>query len=73
MLDLIEGPNRGEFSTADAAEKKALGVVRKIGRNLMESWSEQQANQASAQIKKRVPSAKRNSKKKSIGKPHLAK
>lgn len=71
MLDLVESPNRGEFSTADAAEERAVGVVRSIGRNLMENWSAQQAAQASAQVEKRMPSAKKNIKKKSIGKPPL--
>ena len=73
MFNLVEMPARGEFMTADAAEEHALGVVRKIGRNLMENWSKQQSDQASFNIKKQVKSAKKNIKKKSTGKPHLGK
>lgn len=73
MLNLIEMPNRGEFITADAAEEQALGVVRKMGRNLMENWSKQQSEQASVQIQKRVASAKKNIKKKFSGKRHSEK
>jgi hypothetical protein len=73
MLNLVEMPSRGEFMTADAAEERAVSVIRKTGRNLMESWSKQQSDQASAQIKKQVKSAKKNIKKKSPGKQHLEK
>ena len=68
MLDIVESPSRGEFSTADAIEERTLGVVRNIGQNLMQNWATQQSTHTSLQIKKRMPSAKKNTKKKFTGK-----
>ena len=67
MLAIVEGPIHGEFSTADAIEERAVGVVRRMGHNLMESWANQQSAQTSLQIQEGVPSAKKNIKKKSTG------
>lgn len=73
ILDIVESPNRGEFSTADAIEEKAVGVVRNLGQNLMKNWAVQQSEQTSLQIKKRLLDAKKNIKKKSTGKQRLEK
>ncbi len=67
MLDIVESPSRGEFSTGDAIEERTLGVVRGIGQNLIQSWAEQQTLHSSEKIKQHVGSAKKNIKKKSIG------
>lgn len=68
MLDMVESPNRGEFSTADAIEERTVGIVRNLGQNLMKNWAAQQSEQTSLQIKKRMADAKKHIKKKSIGK-----
>lgn len=73
MLDIVESPNRGEFSTADAIDERTLGVVRSIGQNLIQNWANQQATQTCFQIKKRMPNAKKNAKKKFTGKRPSAK
>lgn len=67
MLDIIEGPNRGEFSTVHAIEERAIGVVRNIEQNLMQSWAAEQSAKASLNVTKRMPNAKKNIKKKSTG------
>jgi hypothetical protein len=67
MIDLIEGPNRGEFSTADAIEERTIGVVRNIGQDVMQNWAAQQSARAGAHVTKRMPHAKKNTKKKSTG------
>ena len=67
MVDIIEGPNRGEFSTADAIEERAIGVVRNIGQDLMQNWAAQQSARAGAHVTKRMLHAKKNTKKKSTG------
>lgn len=67
IVDLIEGPKRGEFSTVDAIEERAIGVVRNMGQNLMQNWAAQQSALAGAHVTKRMPHAKKNTKKKSIG------
>lgn len=73
MLEIVEGPNRGEFRTADAIEEETVGVVRKIGQDLVQNWASQQAIQTSEQIGKQVSSAKKDRKKKSTGRPPSAK
>jgi hypothetical protein len=73
MMNIMEGPNRGEFSTVDAIEEQTVGVVRSLGRNLMQNWATQQSSKTSSQIRERIPSAKKNTKKKSIGKQPLEK
>src|SRR5262245_18674437 len=72
MLEIIEGPKQGKFSRADEIEEKTIEAVRGIGRETMKSWSEQQAAQTSKQIEQGLSSAKKNVKKKSIGKRPLA-
>lgn len=73
MLDIVESPNRGEFSTADAIEERTVGVVRNLGQNLMKNWAAQQSEQTSLQIRKRMVDAKKHIKKKSTGKRPLEK
>ena len=67
MFDLMEGPNRGEFSTVDAIEERTIGVVRNIGQDVMQNWAAQQSAKAGEHITKRMPNAKKNTKKKSSG------
>lgn len=68
MLEIIEGPKQGNFSKADDIEEQTIEAVRGMGRATIESWAEQQSLQTSGQIERRVSSAKKNVKKKSIGK-----
>ena len=63
MIDIVESPSRGELSTVDAIEERTVGVVRSLGQNLLQNWAEQQSLHTSLQIKKRMPSAKKNTKK----------
>ena len=69
MLDIIEGPKQGKFSRADDIEEQTIEAVRGSGQETIKSWAEQQAVQTSSQIEQNVSSAKKNVKKKSIGKP----
>jgi hypothetical protein len=71
MIEIVEGPSHGEFSSADALEERTIGVVRNIGKDLLQNWASQQSSQTSAQIQQRIPSAKKHTKKKSIGKAPL--
>jgi hypothetical protein len=41
MLDIVEEPNEGKFSTADAIEEQTIEVVRGLGQETMKSWAEQ--------------------------------
>jgi len=69
MLDIIEGPKQGKFSRADDIEEQTIEAVRGLGQETIKSWAKQQADQTSGQIEQNVSSAKKNVKKKSIGKP----
>lgn len=69
MLDIIEGPKQGKFSKADDIEEQTIEAVRGLGQETMKSWAKQQSAQTSCQIEQNVSSAKKNVKKKSIGKP----
>jgi hypothetical protein len=71
MLDIIEGPKRGKFSRADDIEEQTIEAVRGIGRETIKSWAEQQSAQTGKQIERVVSSAKKNVKKKFIGRQHL--
>lgn len=71
MLAIVEGPSKGEFSSIDAIEERTIGVVRNIGKDLLQNWASQQSAETSLQIKKRMPSAKKNTKKKCTGTVHL--
>lgn len=71
MLEIVEGPSHGEFSSADAIEERTIGVVRNIGKDLIRNWANQQSTQTSTHIQSRMPSAKKNTKKKSTGTAHL--
>lgn len=68
MLDIIEGPKNGQLSKADDIEEQTIEAVRGIGQATIASWAEQQSLQTSKQIEESVASAKKNVKKKSIGK-----
>lgn len=68
MLDLIEGPKQGQFSKADDIEEQTIEAVRGIGQATIASWAEQQSQQTSKHIEQHMPNAKKNVKKKSIGK-----
>ena len=68
MLEIIEGPKQGHLSKADDIEEQTIEAVRGIGRATIASWAEQQSLQTSKQIEQSVSSAKKNVKKKSIGK-----
>lgn len=67
MLEIVEGPSHGEFSSVDAIEERTIGVVRNIGKDLIQNWAAQQSAQTSAQIQNHMPSAKKNTKKKFTG------
>ena len=71
MLNIIEGPNQGKFSTADAIEEQTIEAVRGIGRETIRSWASQQSAQTSERVKENVASAKKNVKKKSTGRRPL--
>jgi hypothetical protein len=73
MLEIVEGPSHGEFSSVDVIEERTIGVVRNIGKDLIQNWAVQQSAQTSAQIQNRMPSAKKNTKKKSTGTARLEK
>ena len=63
MLAIAEGPSHGEFSSVDAIEERTIGVVRHIGKDLIQNWAVQQSAQMGVQIQKRMQSAQKNTKK----------
>lgn len=67
MLDIIEGPKKGQLSKADDIEEQTIEAVRGIGQATITSWAEQQSLQTSKQIEESVPSAKKNVKKSLLG------
>jgi hypothetical protein len=71
MLDIIDGPKQGKFSKADDIEEQTIEAVRGLGQETIKSWAKQQSAQTSNQITQSVSSAKKNVKKKSIGKQPL--
>lgn len=71
MFDIIDGPKQGKFSRADDIEEQTIEAVRGLGQETIKSWARQQSSQTSEQIEQHVSSAKKNVKKKSIGKPPL--
>ena len=73
MFEIVEVPSRGEFSSVDAIEEQTIGVVRNIGKDLIQNWASQQSVRTSLQIQKRMPSAKKNTQKKSTGTAPLEK
>ena len=73
MLEIVEGPSHGEFSTVDAIEERTIDVVRNVGKDLIQNWAAQQSAQTSAQIQNRMSSAKKNTQKKFTGTPRLEK
>jgi hypothetical protein len=68
LLAIVENSGQ-EIMLADIAEERVIDAMRGMGRELMQNWSDNRSKQTSLQMKKSMPSAKKNIKKKSTGKP----
>lgn len=69
----IAGDSCDGVDLADDAEEKTILAVRHIGKQTLQDWADKRAKRASTQLQQQVSSAKKNIKKKSIGKPVLGK
>ena len=69
----IAGDSCEGVDLADDAEEKTILAVRNTGRQVLQDWADNRADRAATQLQNQVSSAKKNSKKKSTGKPVLGK
>lgn len=73
MLDIVESPNRGEFSTADSIEERTIDAVRGVGQEIIQQWAVSQATRSGERIQRQVATARKERKKKSTGTALLVK
>jgi hypothetical protein len=72
LMMVVENSSQ-EIKLADVAEEQLIEGIRNLGRELMESWANRQASRVSLQVKKRLSTATKHIKKKSVGTRRLEK
>jgi len=63
----MKGGRHDEILLADDAEERVITATRGMGRDVLQNWADDRSKKASVQLERRVGSAKKNVKKKSIG------
>ena len=66
LVTIIENPKE-ETTLADVAEQRIIDQLRDLGHDALQNWGIRQSERTSAQIQKKVSSARKNTKKKSAG------
>ena len=66
LVTIIENPKE-ETTLADVAEQRIIDQLRDLGHDALQNWGVRQSEQTSAQIEKKVSTARKNTKKKSVG------
>ena len=69
LLNIVDDRKR---RTADDVEFQVIDTLRNMGKDVLTSWSERQASDATAELLEERSELKRSSKKKSIGKQLMA-
>jgi len=67
LLNIMKGGRHDEILLADDAEERVITATRGMGRDVLQNWADDRSKKASVQLERRVGSAKKNVKKKSIG------
>ena len=66
MLAIVDNDEEGIIS-ADAAEQQIIDEIRELGKDMMQSWAEQQSEKVSKNYKNKTQNIKHNGKKNCIG------
>lgn len=56
-----------ETTLADVAEQRVIDSLRELGHSTLQNWAQKQSEQLSRQVKKKMPTAHKNIKKKYVG------
>lgn len=71
LVNLVD--NKDGETLADVAEQRVIDSLRDLGHEALSNWAQKQAEQASYQVRKQLPKARKHIKKKSAGIPPMAK
>jgi hypothetical protein len=69
LLKVVENDN-GEILSGNVAEQRIIDSLRGLGKEMLQNWGETTSNRVSQQFRKKLPTAHKDAKKKSVGIRH---